>query len=96
MNKVHVQYPLGMKSPDLYISLIEPHVSLCTCMGGVHYCENSHLLRHRSQHTCASAIYYQTDLGTKAMHSKAKHAIDARNLILHFKRLDIWFYYLIS
>ena len=32
--------------------------TICNKMGIIHYCQNLHLLRHRSEHTCASAVYY--------------------------------------
>ena len=41
-------------------------------MGVEHYGENAHSLGHRSEHTCASPIYYQADVVTKALYSKAK------------------------
>ena len=47
-------------------------------LGVVCYCENGHLLRHRSKDICASAIYYQTYLDNKALHCKAKHIINLR------------------
>ena len=40
---------------------------------------NAHLLRHRSEHTSPSAIYYQMDSVTKAMHYKAKHVINLKH-----------------
>ena len=60
-------------------------------MGMVWYSENAHLLQCRSEHACASAIYYQMDSVVKTIHYKAKHAIslkldptflDAKDLIL--------------
>ena len=60
-NQVHVQYPYMVMSPDSYIPLAEPQYNLYICMGVVYYCENVHFLRHRSEHTCASGMYYQMD-----------------------------------
>ena len=61
---------------------------------GVYFCENAHMLRHRSEHTCSSTIYYQVeDLVMKVLHFKAKYNIhlkpdltllDARKAILLF------------
>ena len=42
-------------------------------MGVVHFCENAHLLRHRSEHICTSAIYYEVDLVRKTLHCKTKY-----------------------
>ena len=47
-------------------------------MGVVYYYENAHLLRNRSECTCPSAIYYKTDLVTKAVHCRVKHAINLK------------------
>ena len=47
-------------------------------MGIAYYCENSHLVRYRSEHTCASPIYYQMDSVKNAMHCKTKHAINPK------------------
>ena len=47
-------------------------------MGVVHYCKNAHLLRHRYKDTCAYAIYYEVDLVTKELQSKAKYAMNLK------------------
>ena len=41
-------------------------------------CENPHLVRHRSEHTCPSAIYYQVQLVTNALYYKAKYVISLK------------------
>ena len=74
--QVHVHYWHITMSLTLYIPCKELQLKLCTQMGVVHYCENVHLLRHRSEHTCTSTIYYQVDSVTKALHHKAKYAIN--------------------
>ena len=48
--QVHVEYSYIAMSPDPYVPLKESQHNLHTCMGVVHYCENAHLLRHRSEH----------------------------------------------
>ena len=40
-------------------------------MGATYYCENSYVLRHRSEHTCESAIYYRTDPKMIMKHCRA-------------------------
>ena len=40
-------------------------------MGATYYCENSYVLRHRSEHTCESVIYYRTDPKTIMKHCRA-------------------------
>ena len=44
-------------------------------MGVVYYCEYAHQLIHRSEHICLSAIYYQVDSVTKALHFKENYTI---------------------
>ena len=61
-----------------YVPFTEPRLKLCMQVGVVHYCENAHLLRHRSEHTCSSAIYYQMDSVTKALHCKAKYGMNVK------------------
>ena len=60
--EVHVQYQYIKMSPDSYIPLPEPHLNICILMGAMNICEKAHVLRHISEHTCASTIYYQVDL----------------------------------
>ena len=94
-----VQYPYISISHDSYAPLTEPQLKLCTCMGLVYYCKNIHLLGSRSEHTCTSAIYYQTYSVMKAMSFEAKHAdnlklnftlLDAEELILLLNLLILW------
>ena len=60
---------------DSNVPFTELQHKLYTHLGVVYYCENAPLLRHRSEHTCASTIYSQTDFITKTLHCKAKFAI---------------------
>ena len=46
--QVHVQYPYMTVLPDSYIPLTKPQFNLYTPMAILNYCENIHLLRHRS------------------------------------------------
>ena len=43
-------------------------------MGATYYCENLYVLRHRSEHTCESAIYYRTDPKTIIKHCRVMFA----------------------
>ena len=43
-------------------------------MGSIYYCQNSYVLRQRTQHTCESAIYYKMDAKTITNHCQAKFA----------------------
>ena len=40
----------------------------------IYYCQNSYVLRHRTQHTCESAVYYKMDAKTITKHCQAKFA----------------------
>ena len=51
---MHIWNPYIVMSHDLYGPLTEPQSKLCTHMGVVHYCENTHLLRNRTEDTYAS------------------------------------------
>ena len=48
-------------------------------MGIAYYCQGAHFLRHRSEHTCAYAIFHQVDSVTKLMHCKTKQAITLKS-----------------
>ena len=62
---IHVQYMYIAQSLCLYVPLIEPQLQLCMQKGVVTYCKKVHLLRHRFEHMCSSAIYYDVDFVTK-------------------------------
>ena len=68
MSKIHVQ--IG--------HMVHMFPQPTTCMAIVYYCENVHLLRHRCEHTCTLAIYYQVDLVMKTVHCKAKYAFNLK------------------
>ena len=66
-------------SPYSYVPLTDNSL---TCAHTGELCisvKKEHLLIHRSDHTCALAIYYQMDSLTKAMHCKDKHAINLKS-----------------
>ena len=57
-----------------YIPLTETQLRMCDKMGSIYYCQNSYVLRQRTQHTCESAIYYKMDSETITNHCQAKFA----------------------
>ena len=59
--QVYVWYPYKAMLLDLYFLLTEPLLKLGMQMEILNFCENTHLLRHRSEDTCASAVYYPVD-----------------------------------
>ena len=58
---INNSYPYMAINQENYIPLDERQLRLCNKMGATYYCKNSYVLRHRSEHTCESAIYYWTD-----------------------------------
>ena len=58
---INNSYPYMATSESNYIPLNEQQLRLCTQIGPTYYCENSYVLRHRSYHTCESAIFYKED-----------------------------------
>ncbi len=46
---------------DNYVPMSQQQLRLCMRIGFTYYCENTHLLRNRQEHTCTSAIYYDAD-----------------------------------
>ena len=65
-------------SCNSYVPLTDPQLNLCMNMEVVYYCEIAHLLKDRSEHTCASALYYQVDLVIKVSHCNAKYMINLK------------------
>ena len=71
---INNSYPYMAINRENYIPLDERQLHLCNKMGVTYYCENSYVLRHRSEHTCESAIYYCTDPKTIIKHFRAMFA----------------------
>ena len=67
---IEVKHPYMATTPHAYIPLNEQQLRLCTRLGPTYYCENAHLLRDRSEHTCASAVFY--DAGSEAIVQNCK------------------------
>ena len=71
---INNSYPYMALNEHNYIPLTEPQLRLCDKMGSTHYCQDSYVLRQRTQHMCESAIYYKMDADTIAKHCQAKFA----------------------
>jgi hypothetical protein len=56
---VDTVYPYVAMAPNTYVPLTNHQLQLCTLMGHTYLCETAHLLHDKTQHTCASAIYYK-------------------------------------
>ena len=68
---INNSYPYMAINQENYIPLDERQLWLCNKMGATYYCENSYVLRHRSEHTCESVIYYRTDPKMIMKHCRA-------------------------
>ena len=55
-----------------YIPLTQPQLRMCDKMGSTYYCQDSYMLRQRTQHMCESVIYYKMDAKTISQHCQAK------------------------
>ena len=59
-------------TPENYIPMSHAQLRLCFKLANTYYCEHAHLLRFRTQHTCASAIYYNEPSSVIADHCTAQ------------------------
>ena len=83
---INNSYPYMALNEHNYIPLTETQLRMCDKMGSTYYCQNSYVLRQRTQHTCESAIYYKMDTKTITKHCQAKFAA---NIEFTPKVLDI-------
>ena len=70
---INNSYPYMALNEHNYIPLTKTQLRMCDKMGSI-YCQNSYVLRQRTQHTCESAIYYKMDAKTITNHCQAKFA----------------------
>ena len=71
---INNSYPYMALNEHNYIPLTETQLRMCDKMGPTYYCQNSYVLRQRTQHTCESAIYYKMDAKTITKHCQVKFA----------------------
>ena len=71
---INNSYPYMAVNEHHYIPLTETQLRMCDKMGSTYYCQNSYVLRQRTQHTCESAIYYKMDAKIITKHCQAKFA----------------------
>ena len=69
---INNSYPYMAVNEHNYIPLTETQLRMCDKMGSTYYCQNSYVLRQRTQHTCESAIYYKMDAKTITKHCQVK------------------------
>ena len=92
---INNSYPYMAINQENYIPLDKRQLRLCNKMVATYYCENSYVLRHGSEHTCESAIYYRTVPKTIMKHCRAMFtswqnfppkALDAGETMILFNR----------
>ena len=71
---INNSYPYMAINKENYIPLDERQLHLSNKMGATYHCENSYILRHQSEHTCESALYYRTDPKMIIKHGRAMFA----------------------
>ena len=59
--KVCINKPYLVASDDYYIQLKMTELVMCKSIRHTYYCEELFVVKHKSHHSCASAIFY--DLG---------------------------------
>ena len=58
--RIHKSYiAVGM---DYYIQMRMTEMFMCKCIGYIYYCEELFVVKHKSKHSCASAIFYELGL----------------------------------
>ena len=71
---INNSYPYLALNEHNYVPLMETQLRMCDKMGSTYYCQNSYVLRQRTQHTCESVVYYKMDAQTISKHCQAKFA----------------------
>ena len=96
---INNSYPYMALNEHNYIPLTETQLRMCDKMGPTYYCQNSYMLRQRTQHTCESAIYYKMDAKMITKHCQAKFAanieftpkvLDAGETMVLFNLPRLW------
>ena len=73
---INNSYPYMALNKHNYIPLTKTQLRMCDKMGSTYYCQNSYVLRQRTQHTCESAVYYKMDAKMITKHCQAKFAVN--------------------
>ena len=82
-----------------YIPLMQAQILLCAKIGYMYYCEYTHLVKKRTEHTCMSAIYYDQGSAVKAKQCKTivtfdtipeSKILDAGNLLILLNLQKPW------
>ena len=90
---INNSYPYMALNEHNYIPLTETQLRKCDKMGSIYYCQNSYVLRQRTQHTCESAIYYKMDAKMITKHCQAKFGSKCRIYSESFGcRRGLWFF----
>ena len=68
--KVRIHKPYLAAGDDYYIQLKMTELVMCKSIRHTHYCEELFVVKHKSRHSCASAIFY--DLGPEEVVQKCQ------------------------
>ena len=68
--KVHIHKPYLAAGDDYYIQLKMTELVMCKTIRHTYYCEELFVVKHKSRHSCASAIFY--DLGPEEVVQKCQ------------------------
>ena len=68
--KVRIQKPYLAAGDDYYIQLKMTELVMCKSIRHTYYCEELFVVKHKSRHSCASAIFY--DLGPEEVVQKCQ------------------------
>ena len=60
---------------ELYLP-VKYQQQICNKTDAEYYCKNSHVQRYRSEHTCASAVYYCGNVKATASQGSETHLIE--------------------
>ena len=69
-SQVHIHKPYIAVGTDYYIQLRMTELVMCKSIRYTYYCEELFVVKHKSKHSCASAIFY--DLGPKVISKNCK------------------------
>ena len=75
--EVTVTKPYLASNRDYYIQLVLPELVMCKKIRRTHYCEELFLVKHKTKHSCESAIFYNLTRETILQNCKFKYFYNA-------------------
>ena len=71
--EVTVTKPYLASNRDYYIQLVLPELVMCKKIRRTHYCEELFLVKHKTKHSCESAIFYNSTRDTILQNCEFKY-----------------------